>query len=196
MVESLAASLAEWFPELGGRSIAVSEVMPFKDKANVPTLPIAVTALVSETGDQSANGGGSITLTPDVMIMFMFEPVKYSRGDGNILPFFAFYDYEALRNKLLHHLMEWRTPHNGGISYRSLDVESDEFAVYISFRLRVTEKWCRPDTQEAIEATIAVKVSQPRVECCATEEECPGPVDPCDIARTRNPFGCEAKEET
>lgn len=198
LVEQLAHDVGQWFPELGGRSIAVSEVAPFSDQTNVPSLPLAFVALVSEEGNQTKNGGGNIELTPDIIVQFMFTPVKHTRANGETLPFFAFYNYEPLRNKLLHMMQGWRTPSNGAISYRSLDVEANEYAVHVTFRFRVTERWCRPEDEEAVAvltaSSITTTVVPPRSLCCPDDSLCPEPEDPCDAARLANPYAKENQD--
>lgn len=197
LILDIAEKIAECFPELNGRSIAVSEVDPFDDKTNIPTLPLAFTALVSEAAEQSVNGGGSITLTQDLLIQFMHAPVKYNRVDGAVTPFYAFYDYEGLRNRLVNFMHGYRTPGNGGVQYRSMDVESSEYAVHITFRFRATEKWVRPELEssggldfsqhEPFELQIVTQVSQPRSnKPCDPCEDC-APEDPCEFAREPNP---------
>lgn len=163
LVVALAALIADRFPELGGRSIAVSEVDPFNNKTNVPTLPIAVTALLGETATSSKYGGGKIELTQDVMAHFIFEPVKYSRADGAESPFFAFYDYEAMRDRMIAATMKWRSPRGASLAYVALDVESDEFAVYLTFKFRATETWCAdrvPPEEEPRAFTITANTCQ------------------------------------
>jgi len=140
---ALAAVVGEAFPELEGRAIAVSEIDLFRDKTLMPTLPVATVALVKETSSQAAHGG-AITLTSDILVHFIFDPVKYTLSDGADSPFFAFYDYETIRDRLLHALEGWRTPKNAPIAYSALDVESTELAVYLTFRFQVTEYWCDP----------------------------------------------------
>lgn len=197
LILDLAEKIAEWFSELNGRSIAVSEVDPFDDKTNIPTLPLAFTALVSESAEQPVNGGGSITLTQDLLIQFMHAPVKYNRVDGAVTPFYAFYDYEGLRDRLVNFMHSYRTPGNGGVQYRSMDVDSSEYAVHITFRFRATEKWVRPEPDSSggtafsprapFELQIVTQVSQARpVKPCDPCEDC-APEDPCEFARQQNP---------
>lgn len=203
MIPAIAAAIAEWFPELNGRSIAVSEVEPFADKTNVPTLPIAVVALVAETGEQTRNGGGKINLTSDILVQFIFEPIKYNREDGSELPFFAFYDYEPIRDKLLEQTAKWRGPGNFGLSYTGLTVESTPFAVYIAFSFTAVKDWCQAapvdecgnPVKEGHDLLILYNVcpASSKIPCCDCEPT-PEPEDPCDFARLRNPFGREAQE--
>lgn len=185
LIVALAEQIAGWFPDLGGRSIAVSESDPFDDKTNIPTLPLAFVALVNERGTQGKYGGGRVVLTSDLAVQFIYHPHKYERQDGNLTPFFAFYDYESLRDRLLTFLHSWRTPGNGAISYSSMDVESNEFAVHITFRFIATRDWCpEPELMaQPFEFTITSQVHRPRSTApCDPCEECK-PVDPCDFAR-------------
>jgi len=179
---ALASAIAEWFPDLGGRAFAVSEVDPFDKQTNVPTLPVAVVALLTEQGTQGRHGGQRITLASQIVLQFIFEPLKYKREDGSDTPFFAFYDYEGVRDRLLSNLVRWRTPRNGALTYQTMDVESDEFAVYIAFRLIVNEEWCPSelDSDEkpykfTVWSTLAF--GKPDPECCDCPEE--EPKKPC-----------------
>jgi hypothetical protein len=178
LIPAVAAAIAVHFQELGGRSIAVSEVDPFDGKTNVPTLPLAITALVGEEGTQSENGGGKIELTSDILVQFLFDPLKYKRQDGADTPFFAFYDYEALRDRLLEMAVDWTSPRGGRLAYRSLDVESDEFGVSIAFRLRIKEQWCRPKADVPSPVVIISSMCAPAT---CEPQECQ-PSDPCNLA--------------
>lgn len=141
MIVAFARLIGESFPQLGGRSIAVSEVDAFKAKTNLPSLPIAYSALLAETSDQAANGSGVFNIKQTILLQFMFEPERYKTAEGGESPFFAFYDYEAIRNQLLSATVKWRTPRGASLAYRSLDVESDEMAVYITFKFETTERY-------------------------------------------------------
>lgn len=197
LVESLAKAIGIWFPELGGRSIAVSEVDPFNDKTNIPTLPIAVVALIQENAQQGKYGSSNINLSPDLAVEFIFEPTKYTLANGAEAPFYSYYNYEDIRDRLLTKLLNWRTPRNGGLSYKALEVDSDEFAVYISFRFTAEERWCPlPTTEEErvilgpVPMTVSMTLQDYRPPCC--DPACPcTPEDPCAAARARNPFGKE-----
>lgn len=196
LVLAIAEAVAEWFPQLGGRSIAASEIDPFNAAVDVPTLPLAVTALLSETNNQAQNGSQSINLTTDVMLVFMFKPVRYRREDGANTPFYTFYNYEPIRNTILERLQTFRTPNNGSIAYRQMDVQSNDFAVYVSIRLQATEKWCPqscPD--EPYYVDIFPRVWQAGVNglCCDCEEVATKD-DGCEEARAQNPFGKEADQ--
>lgn len=137
-LEVLAARIAEWFPELEGRALAVSEVEPFS-KTNVPTLPLAIIALVREIASTGTSSNSTVILTQNVSIEFMLATERYRTGSGGETPFFAAYDYETIRDRLLSNIRQI-----GGYQYISLDVESDEFGVTLSFRFNREVKWCEP----------------------------------------------------
>lgn len=194
LLPALARQLNVWFPELEGRALAVSEVEPFDNKTNVPTLPVAVVAMISGTNTNAGAGAGGnaqVTLADDLLVQFVYEPVKYKREDGADTPFYAFYDYESTRDRLITGLKGWRTPRGGSVSYVSLEVESDEFAVYMAFRLRTSERWCQPveppnpcDPTANPVVDIKLRWDTPPP-CC--ERDCPPPEDPCDAAQERTP---------
>lgn len=162
---AFAAHIAEKFPELNGRAIAVSEVAPFKDKTNIPPLPMAIVALVGEVNDAGGTGGaGTVNVIDDVLLQFMFKPVKYEDTQGKDTPFFAFYDYEKLRNHLLDVIRDWRSPQNHSVSFKSLAVESDELAVYIEVRLEMEGRICT-GASEGVPFGIKAGISVPKSVC-------------------------------
>lgn len=170
MLVDFARHVAEWFPELRGRSIAVSEVEPFKDKTNRPRLPMAVTALIGEQNTSTGAGGATaINIQSDVLLQFIFEPEKYKDSQNRDTPFFAFYDYERLRNHLLDCIRQYRSPDNHSIAYRTLDIDSDEFAVYIAFRLVFSGRLCAGET-EAMDVRIISGVVPASTICKANND--------------------------
>lgn len=198
LIIELANAVAQWFPDLEGRSIAASEIEPFNNITEVPTLPIAVSALLSETSDQTQNGASRVELTTEIMLVMMLKPVRYQRTDGAETPFYAFYNYEPIRDTLLENLKDWRTPRGGSVSFRQLDVQSNEFAVYVSFRLVAVEKWCpTSEPEKPYPLHILTRICPPSVPdiCCECEPK-PEPEDGCEKARERNPFGKESPNFT
>lgn len=148
-LQELANAIALHFEELEGRVIAVSEIEPF-DQTNVPTLPLCAVALLTESGSQNENGGGRIGLSDDVLVYFMFKAERYKKKDGGNTPFYAYYDYETVRDKLLGLTKSWHSSRGGALSYTSLEMDSDEYAVYLSFRFNIiTKAWCDPAEQQA-----------------------------------------------
>lgn len=148
LAQQIAARVSEVFPELNGRSIAVSEIEPFKDAREVPTLPIAVVALApGGTGQQNTHGGGRIRMTDNFVIEFIVQSERY-KAKGKVLPFYSFYDYEAVRTRLLSGLRSWTNECNIGVAYRGIDVEANQFAVYITISVSMTFDWFDPEPQE------------------------------------------------
>lgn len=140
LLPALAAAVAGWFPDLGGRSIAVSEAQITAD--NVPTLPLAMLALLDEESDQrTARSNAPATLTERLMLQFWIAPERYKRADQSESPFWAFYNYEPLRDRLLAELAIWCSPRGGRVVYRRMDIESDALAVVISFTLTHEFEW-------------------------------------------------------
>lgn len=191
---ALARQIASHFPELGGRAIASSEVDPFEDAASVPTLPMAVVGLITANGSQTTNGGGKVEIVDGIMVQLIFEPVRYTREDGKDLPFWAFYDYETIRDRMLAITHQWRTPRCAGLSFRSMDVSADEFAVYLSFQFTITQQWNTPDElipdeDRATGFSVHGRVRQAKGVCIP--QDCPPAPAPCDAARKENPHGRE-----
>jgi hypothetical protein len=102
--------------------------------------------LIKEVGNGSASGSNARAEPEEqIMVSFVFEPARYQREDGGESPFWAFFDYDSLRDRLLNFLVDWRSPRQGRLSYFGLDVESDSFAVLINFQFRHTFNWCPTD---------------------------------------------------
>jgi hypothetical protein len=175
---ALANAIAGWFPELNGRALAVSEVRPFSDKTNIPTLPLAIVALLSEKGNATKNGINGLVTTSEVLIQFVYTSHKYKDATGTSdTPFYAFYDYESVRDRLLTGLQNWRSPRKSVARFDALDVESDEYAVYISIKIMIETKWCdqSSDTDPCIHDTqpvtnITFGLCAPKSDCCNDNE--------------------------
>jgi hypothetical protein len=165
LIPSLAAACAEWFPEMEGRFIAVSEIDPFNNATNIPTLPLGFVALVTEAAQQA--NSGPITIADDILVHFAFKPVKYKNAENQDTPFFAFYDYEPLRDKLLVLVQGWDGPRNERLLYKSMDVNANEYAVYITFRFGTSAKWCPPAelmaTPVAFNVAVKMIATDPRI---------------------------------
>lgn len=142
LLPALAAQISIWFPELEGRAIAVSEESVTKE--NMPTLPVCTVALLRETGNDNV-ATDDIQPEEEFFVSFWFKPVRYTRADGSDTPFWAYYDYETLRDRFLTQLKNWRSPRNEPIKYMELTVQSDHFAVIVTFRLRHKFIFCPID---------------------------------------------------
>lgn len=141
---ALAAKIAEWFPELNGRSVAVSDAEVTKE--NMPTLPVAMVALIKEDGNHSVQSNYAAP-SEDISLEFWFQPRRYLREDGSESPFWAFYDYDALRQRLLENLMGWVTPRGNKIQYVNVSTAATQFAVAVVFKLRHAFVFCDADDE-------------------------------------------------
>jgi hypothetical protein len=176
LLPALAAAIAEWFPELGGRAMAVSESAVTKE--NIPTLPLAVVAFVRSVGDQSQVARQSqFEIVDHFVVEFWLAPEKYQRANGSDAPFWSYYNYEAIRDKLLTHMATWQAPRSARIAYRALDIEADPLAVTVTFGFISTINWksCVNPPPDSIIDHIGFNLCAPAYDCCVPE--C---FDPCE----------------
>jgi hypothetical protein len=180
LLPALAEAIAEWFPELGGRSMAVAESAITKE--NIPTLPLAVTAFARGTGDQSEKSRQSqFDVTDYFIVEFWLPSEKYKRANGSDAPFWSYYNYEAIRDKLLSHLSTWEAPRCARIAYRTLNIEADPLAVTLTFGFVACINWkaCIIRPPDMIIDSIPFNICAPAFECCVPE--CFDPCEPvCD----------------
>ena len=141
LLPALADAITEWFPELGGRALAVSDMLV--DKQNTPTLPLVLVAFVRSTANPPLRNHYEEFPIDDVFIVqFWMKPLRQKRADGSETPFWTYYPYEYVRNKLLTHLVEWMPPNKERIGYRGLTVTADQFAVVLTFQFVAHFDWC------------------------------------------------------
>lgn len=136
---ALASAINEWFPDLGGRVLAVSECDITKD--NQPTLPLCMIALVKETADHDQRSG-RMTITEHIVVEMWFKNERYRKSDNSESPFWAFFDYTTLRNFFLNRFLTWVSPSGNRMSYKGLDVDSNEFCVMVALKLEHDFTWC------------------------------------------------------
>lgn len=139
LLVDFANHVAKWFPELDGRALAVSEAQI--DRENIPTLPLAMISLEREVGNHKV-ATRRIDPVESFVLEFWFEPERYKKRDGSESPFWGFYNYETIRNRLLHHLLRYKSPVGERVQYVNLTVESSEFAVALTFRLQHSYEFC------------------------------------------------------
>lgn len=184
LLPTVADEMAKLFPWLNGRSLAVSEADITKE--NMPTLPLCMVALVRVDAVawnwQAANGKND--LFDDFIVEFWLEPKKEKRPDGAETPFWVFYDYEAFRDRVLSWMVGFVGPRNQRLEFRNLAVESDQYAVVLSFRFRAHYNWCRiedddPPSIIGQSAKLTSDISQPRPVWCPEPCEQPKECDAC-----------------
>lgn len=137
----LAKQVAIWFPELGGRSLAVSEAV--LTKTNIGTLPLVMVAFTGGISNEpNSSRKKTLNLTDTFVIEFMLDPLRYKRNDNSETPFWSFYDYAAIRNTLLANTRNYQGPNGERIAYQSLTPDVDEYAVIFQFRFSADYQWC------------------------------------------------------
>lgn len=156
----LATLVALWFPSLKGRAVAVTEIEVTKE--NRPTLPLAVLALHREEAQHNQKGNKDPDLTDDFIVEFWLPLIRYKdTKSGAESPFWAYYPFEAIRDRLLTKMLEASRNHqNWGIRYISMDVAADADAVILTFRFSRNYTWCpdddETDTGDPIEVTLSL----------------------------------------
>jgi hypothetical protein len=179
LLPALAADLAIWFPELGGRAMAVSESAVTKE--NIPTLPLVVVAFARSVGEQSAASRQSqFEIVDHFVVEFWLQAEKYKRANGTEAPFWSYYNYEAIRDKLLTHMATWQAPRSARIAFRALDIEADQFAVTLTFGFIATVNWktCFVPPPDGIITSVDLNLCTPASECCVPECFDPLPCPP------------------
>jgi hypothetical protein len=142
---ALAEALIEWFPQLGGRALAVSDVTVSKE--NVPTLPLVMVAFVRGTGTSpSWSRFAEVNLEDNFVIEFWLEPARYKKPNKTETPFWSYYDYESIRDTLLNNISLWQSPSGERVAYRSLIIQADSLAVTLTFGFVAVSQWCRDKT--------------------------------------------------
>lgn len=173
-IPTLAKALADWFPEVGGRSLAVSEIDI--NKQNVPTLPLVMAAFVRSTANPPTNGrNDSFRIVDAFCIEFWLEPARYKNDKGET-PFWGYYDYEDIRETLLTNITRWQAPNKERIVYRGLSVEAEELAVTLTFSFTATYDWCAEPADFGEPFKIGFNLCTPIVDC---PEICEPVEDPC-----------------
>lgn len=158
---ALAAEIAEWFPELGGRALAVSNVEV--TKANVPTLPLVMVAFArSESNQPARSSTNEFTVVDFIVVEFWLEPEQYRRMDGSATPFWSYYPYEEIRDRLLSHTAYWHGPQDKHIlAYRALGINADQFAVTLTFTFEVRMQWCPTVLEQGVLFTPIFRLCTP-----------------------------------
>lgn len=182
-LEDVAAIVGDEFSvELEGRSYAVSDAEITEQ--NVPTLPVAMVALNVETAQHAWQGNSSPTIQDDFLIEFWLKNERYRKEDESESPFWAFYDYEAIRDKLLNRLIEEsHKREDWGIQYVSMDLNVNPYSIILTFRLNRNYKWCRPDVEgdEPKPYKVLLKL-------CPAEDIC----DPCEQEKESCDEACKS----
>ena len=175
LLPAIADAIAEWFPELNKRALAVSECTVTKE--NVPTLPLVMVAFVRSTGPQPTTGNNlNFEITDAFIIEFWLEPARYKKANGSETPFWSYYPYQEIRDKLLTNLSYWQTPNGERIAYRGLNIEAESVAVTLTFAFVAVHNWCPSKRSLGMPFSIGFNLCAPAG--CCPDEICKEP-DPC-----------------
>lgn len=159
---ALATAVSEWFPGLDGRAIAVSNIEITKE--NVPTLPLVLVAFArSESTQPARNHPSEFTVADFVVVDFWLEPDRIRRTDGSATPYWNYYDYEWIRDRLLTGLADWHGPgpRQERLAYRSLGIAADPFAVTLTFTFEVRFQWCPTTARQGDPFTAGFRLCTP-----------------------------------
>jgi hypothetical protein len=154
---ALAKAIGDWFPELGGRSLAVSEADITPE--NIPKLPLVMVGLIKETADNPTKSNREPLISEDISVQFWVETEKHKLKKGGESPFWKFHDYEPVRNKLISLLRNWKSPWGYRISYQGMDLESTAFAVMLNFQFKHEFVWCDDADQDEQPSPIVWRVN-------------------------------------
>lgn len=169
---ALANAIADWFPLLRGRSIAVADATITRE--NVPTLPLVAVVFVASVGEQLRRSQSSqFKVTDSFAVQFWMKPERYTDSHGNETPFWSYYPYEYIRDKLLSNLVRWPTPNGEHIAYLGMNVQADAMAVTLTFHFAATFDWCADDNETGEPFTIDFRLCTP--EACVIEDCEPEP---------------------
>ncbi len=170
LLPDIAEKVAIWFPDLGGRSLAVSEAAVTKE--NMPTLPLAMVALITTSPAAKWDTNGSKKtrqLIDDFVVDFWLASVKYRMDGGKESPFWAYYDYEAHRKVMLSQISGYEGPDGQRLEFVSMDIDSTQFAVTLSYRFKAHFNWCadyEPEEGDGLPAKFAPNLCSPKVAYC------------------------------
>lgn len=181
LIQQLAVDIGKWFPELEGRSLGVSDARPTKD--NLPSLPLVMVSFASEltaagrTGATNLSQRSEFEIVDSFVVEFWLKSHKDTTLNGSAeTPFWTYYSYEAIRDRLLSYLIGWTGPKKERIWYTGLGQETTEYAIVLVFSFQSHYNWCPDADVEAIKyegdggainsRTFDVNICAPKVVCC------------------------------
>jgi hypothetical protein len=175
ILPALAEAISEWFPDLGGRVLPVLDTEITDD--NMPTLPVCFLAFARER-DGPRGTPRKPAPVEEFFIEFWYKPQRYAGSDGKQTPFWSFYDYAALRRKLVSHVYAWDAPSGGQLRYLTLEVEPTSYAAIFTFRFSHEFFMCLDEDEYAGDKfTITTSLCMPQGIC--TPEDTEQEQDPC-----------------
>lgn len=180
LLPAVAARVAAYFPDLKGRSLAVAEAEINKD--NLPKLPLAMVALANAepNGPVDLMQRTQFSNVDRFVIEFWFETNRYIKANNTETPFWAYYDYAAIRDTLLATFSGWTGPNGERIWYAGMTMDASEYAVVLTFNMQARYELCverKDEDGDGKPFETVLGMCRPRTVYCppeTTEEE-----DPC-----------------
>jgi hypothetical protein len=172
LLPALAAAIANWFPEVKDRSMAVSDVTI--DKQNMPKLPLVMCAFAKSMGQSPRSSTiGIINMEDTIIVEFWMQPKRYKNALGET-PFWSYYPYEVIRDRLISNVIDWRPPNGERLSYRSMVEVADPYAVVLTFNFSAVYQWCANSTR----APDQIITAAPSFGLCIPQGLCPPYYEP------------------
>ncbi|MEY9235400.1 hypothetical protein ABIF78_007723 [Bradyrhizobium japonicum] len=175
---ALADALKEWFPDVGPRASAVSEISISKE--NIPTLPLILVAFIKSESEQARESySEEFRMTDTFTVELWMPPNRIKRPDNSETPFWSYYPYEEIRDIMISNTTRWIGPGGKRASFRSLTIEADQFAVVMSFIFTTTFRWCASYNESGDPFSIGFNLCTPKA--CIPDPDCFGEeaLDPC-----------------
>lgn len=176
---AIAKRIAEFFPEVASRSFAITGLGISKE--HVPVLPTCVVALLKDSSSGSWASTSPMEIKERFLVTFFVEPKRIKirhKNTANLIdsPYFAFYNYETIRDGLIAAFNGWLSPREVGIDFRDFEIETLAFAVALSFTFEHTFYLCDESEDSGVPIDLRFALTMGAGACCADEEE---EKDPC-----------------
>lgn len=158
----LADLFRENMKEMEQRVIAVSEMEV--NRTNLPTLPIAMVALVDVTFRHAEKTNSMPHVVEQIVAEFWFKNNKIRTTKNEESPFWAYYDYDPLLHKVVSLILDWTTPKGFKLKVTRMDLESTEAAVHITFEFFHDYEFCPSYDEFGEQMTITPHITA-KVKC-------------------------------
>lgn len=141
-VLGLCRALVEDFPEYNSRVIAVSEADVQED--NIPSEPLIMVSCVNvlfSGGDVKTNQ--EVEVTENLVIEFWDKTEQVKNRNKQDTPFWAFYDYDDILERMAVFGNEFRSPRKNRIKLQRMDIDSSKAALVLAFTAQHVFVACR-----------------------------------------------------
>jgi hypothetical protein len=179
----LAAALRVWFPMLEGRAIEVADVEEVWSKEQLPKLPVCIVGLVSLSAEAPNHTNAPIDITEHIDVVFHLTPSKIRSIERSTeTPFWSYYNYPGLMNRLIAHLQNYKSEIGGRVVFKSLTQTCDAYCVTLSMRVEHNYLWCldaaEPELQAEIQAQTYIGTTKLQTDISAASLAC---AKPCNL---------------